>query len=150
MLQKIKNIITVVSTRITDVSFLGQAVFAVLVLLVSWSGVKSIQTNYELQKQISGLEQERDVQKLKNDNLKLKNEYLNTDEFLELAARRQFGKAAPGEKMVVIPKTVAMKYTKEIQVTTPELVQEKASEDKPGYQKNLEAWSEFLFRSGEQ
>jgi len=42
-------------------------VFTVIVLLISWSGVKSIQTNYGLQKQISKLQQENDVAKLQKE-----------------------------------------------------------------------------------
>ena len=40
-------------------------------------------------------------------NQKLQNEYLKSDAFLELAARRQFNRAAPGEKLLIVPKSVA-------------------------------------------
>ena len=134
------------SEYLNDTRVLGLLIFGVIALLVSWSGVKSIQTNYELQKQISTLKQQRDVQKLKNDNLKLRNEYYKTDQFLELAARRQFGKAAPGETLYNVPKAVALANTVEL----PEYNQKPVTQadNRPAYQKNLESWFNFLFHRG--
>lgn len=129
--------------QLQDVRVLGLLVFLVLVLLVSWSGVKVIQTNYELEQKISKLQQEVEVQELENANLKLRNEYYTTNEFQELAARRQFGLAAPGEKLVIIPKSVALAHT----VDLPELIKKTeviAIADKPKYQKNFEAWVNFF------
>ena len=36
--------------KLRDIRFAGQVVFAVIVLMISWSGVKAIQLNYNLQK----------------------------------------------------------------------------------------------------
>lgn len=112
--------------------------------MVSWSGAKAIQANYELQKQISVLIQQNEVQKLENDNFKLKNEFLNTNEYLDMKARREFGLASPGEKVLIIPKSVAQKYVADIpQKNAPaKLITEQA---KPWYQRNIEAWRQFLF-----
>lgn len=128
--------------QLRDVRAVGLLVFGVVVLLVSWSGVKVIQSNYELQKKISRLEQENSVQQLSNDNLELRNQYLKTDEYLELAARRQFGKGAPGETLVAIPKAVALAHTVDL---PKEEVQKPASvANRPTYQKNFEAWMNFF------
>ncbi len=126
--------------------FLGQIVFVVIVLLVSWSTAKAIQQNYDVQKQVAAKQKENDVQKLKNENIKIKNKYLETDEYLELTARRQLGKAAPGEIVVNIPKDVAMRYTVESSIKPDDQIQQEAEEDKPTYQRNLEAWNRFFFR----
>lgn len=125
----------------TDTRVLGLVSFALLAVLVTWSGVKAIQTNYDLQKQISKLTQENGVKKLENDNQALKNNYYKTDQFLELAARRQFSKAAPGETLVVVPKNIAQKYITNV---TPVAQAPVAPTHKPGYQKNLEAWMDFF------
>ena len=127
---------------LNDTKNLGLIAFGVIALLVSWSGVNSIQANYELQKQISELSQQNTVAGLENTNLKLRNEYLKTDQYLELAARRQFGKAAPGETVVNVPKKVALANTVEpknvaVKVATTE-------ESKPFYLKNLQAWVDFF------
>jgi cell division protein FtsB len=128
--------------QLRDVRVLGLVVFAVLALLVSWSGVKVIQSNYALQRQITKLQQQNEVLQLTNNNLKLKNQYLNTSEYLELSARRQFGKAASGEKLILVPKQVALAHT-----TTPAQPSKKTVKTqvhKPTYQRNFEAWMNFF------
>jgi cell division protein FtsB len=127
-----------------DVRQIGLLLFVVLVLLVTWSGIGVIQANYDLQKQIAGLKQSVDLQALENSNLKLRNEYFNTDQYLELQARRQFGKAAPGEKLFVVPKQVALSHTIAPLPAPAKVTNEEP--DKPFYQKNFEAWMDFLFR----
>ncbi len=144
MFEKLKTKIVEFIKSLTDLRVVGQVFFAIIVILISWSGVKAIQANYELQKKIVRLEQEVEISKLENDNIKLENKYLETNEFLELAARRQFGKAAPGETLYIVPKKVAL-----AQVTPPADEAAKASSKKPQYQQNLEAWSSFFFRKSQ-
>lgn len=145
MLDKIKNIdYKKLIHDLRDVRMIGLLVFGIVVLLVTWSGIGVIQTNYELQKKISALDQEVDLQKLENSNLQLRNQYFNTEQYLELQARRQFGKAAPGEKLLLVPKSVALAHTKEIPKADKKT--ESPVAHKPFYQKNFEAWMSFLFR----
>src|SRR5438105_1802103 len=98
-------------TQFRDVRTLGLGVFLIVVLMVSWSGAKVIQRNYELQKQISELKQENDVQELANNNQRLENDYFKTNQYLELKARQDFGLGLPGETELILPKDVALKYT---------------------------------------
>ncbi len=126
--------------RLTDVSFLGQALFVVLVLLISWSGIKAIQTNYGLQKQISSLKQQNGVQKLQNDNLSLKNQYFNSDQYLELSARQNFGLADAGEQELVVPQSVALSYT----VDVPPAKTAEAAAKEPAYQQHFQSWVNFF------
>ncbi|MCA9332425.1 septum formation initiator family protein [Candidatus Saccharibacteria bacterium] len=143
MFTKIKNIFHKSKLeQFKDVRVISLIFFAVIVLLVSWNSVNVIQTNYELQKQIARMEQENEVKKLENENQKLKNQYYNTDQFLELQARRQFGKAAPGETLILVPKEVALSKT----VDEP---QENSSSktqlpSKSTFQKNFESWMNFF------
>ena len=127
--------------RLRDIRFAGLVGFVFIVLLVSWSGVKAIQSNYELQKQISTIQQQNAVQKLSNTNLQLENEYYNTDTYLELSARQNFGLAQPGEKEILVPKDAALSYTvdppKAEQADTPTTKQ-------PASQRNFEAWVDFF------
>lgn len=129
------------AVRMRDPKFAGMMLFVVVVILISWSGVKSIQTNYELQKQIAGLEQQNDLQKLRNTNLDLENRYYNTNSYQDLQARLNFGLAAPGEKEIVVPKSVALNYTvdlpKESNATQPK-------DKQSGGQRNFEAWVSFF------
>jgi cell division protein FtsB len=126
-----------------DVRVIGFAVFGVLVLLVSWSGVRVIETNYELQKQVAEIQQENQVAELENNNLRLQNEYYNTDQYLELQARKQFGKGLPGETLLLVPKSVALAHTVE-PAKEDDKQAAKSSPNKPLYQRNFEAWREFF------
>lgn len=146
MLEKTKTYTKYAAQNVTDIRVLGQVIFGVIVLMISWSCVQAIQTNAELQKQITQLNQQNDVRKLENENLKLQNEYLNTPQFLEIAARREFGKAAPGEKVFVVSKTVAMAKTVNLPTQTKQQ-KFQTQAHQPSYEQNLEAWRNFFFHS---
>jgi len=127
--------------RLTDIRFAGQVVFVIIVLMISWSGVKTIQTNYGLQKQITALNQQNNLQKLKNENLQLENQYYNSNQYLELSARQNFGLAAPGDKELIVPASVAMANTVDLPTDAkPNL----ASAQQPAYQRYLESWINFF------
>jgi cell division protein FtsB len=126
-----------------DVRVVGLVVFLVVVLLISWSGIKVIDTNYSLQKQITRLKQQNDLQQLQDNNLKLQNQYFNTNQYLDITARQEFGLAAPGEKSLVVPTAVALAHTQNI----PSLDQQtKAAtvNHQPAYQRNFQAWMNFF------
>lgn len=130
-----------------DVRLAGLLVFLVIVLLISWSGVKVIQSNYALQQQIARLQQENQVQALKNENLKLQNEYLSSDQYLELSARQDLGLGAPGETELLVPKSVALAHIVNVPTASSNIPQPDAHQ--PFWQKNLQAWIDFyLHRPG--
>ncbi len=124
---------------------LGMLLFLVIALMVSWSSVKAIDTNYGLQKQISEIQQQNAVQQLANENQKLENEYFNTPQYLDIAARQDFGLALPGEKILLVPQTVAMTHT----VMLPQDMAKPPSipKSKPAYQRHFQAWMDFFFHS---
>ncbi|HUC90317.1 MAG TPA: septum formation initiator family protein [Patescibacteria group bacterium] len=129
--------------QLSDPRMVGLLLFLFVVLMIGWSGVKAIETNYGLQKQISKLEQQIAVQKLTNDNLKLQTDYYNTPQYLELAARKDFGLAGSGETVLVVPRSVALANT----VDLPRDKQKAAEAQKkePAYKRNMQAWMDFLF-----
>jgi len=140
--EKLKQILNnPYASSLQDTRVLGLIAFGVIALLVTWSGVKSIETNYQLQKQIAELTQQNEVAKLENSNQKLRNEYYKTDTFLELAARRQFGKAAPGETLYLVPKKVALAHTVNLPSEKPPTTQ---ADSRPEWQKNMESWFRFF------
>ncbi len=136
--QKVNNLIK----QLRDIRVVGLLVFGVIVLLVTFSGIGAIQENYELLKQIAQLEQENEIVRLENANQALKNQYYNTDQYLELEARRQFGLAAPGETVYIVPASEAFERIAELpseeQSTPPPRI------EKPFYQENFEAWMDFF------
>jgi cell division protein FtsB len=131
--------------RLVDARNIGLYVFAIIVLAITWSGVKTVQRNYDLQKKISELRQQNTVIDLQNQNTDLQNKYFQTDEYLELAARQNLGLAAPGEKVLIVPKNTALKYVDpslSSSVNSPSITS--ASDHSSKYIKNIEAWRDFL------
>jgi cell division protein FtsB len=128
---------------LTDPRVLGFLAFGVVTLLVTWSGIKAVQKNYELEKRITISRQNSEIQKLENENLKLRNHYYESAQYLELSARRQFGKAAPGETLYTVPEEVALSKTVEPAAKLQTPAEEKASQ--PRFQQNFNDWAEFLF-----
>jgi len=146
MFTKIKHYqqkIAGLSEQVRDVRMLGLGLFLVIVLLISWSGVKIIDTNYELQKQISELRQQNEVKRLANENLKLQNQYLETNQYLDVAARQNFGLAAPGETVLSVPKEVALSYTIDLP-NTEQAETATVKKKQPAYQRNFQDWMDFF------
>lgn len=146
MFAKIKNYETTIvywAKQLRDLRVVGLLVFLAIVLLVSWSGVKAIETNYRLQKQISALRQENTVRQLANENLKLENQYFETPQYLEVAARDDFGLAKPGETVLNVPRTVAMSFT--VDLPKPPAPKQEPKAQPPAHQRNFQAWMDFLF-----
>jgi cell division protein FtsB len=142
-LKNYQNHLTKNARQLKDVRVIGMLLFVVVVLLVSWSGVKAINANYALQRHISALEQQNAVKKLANENLTLQNAYYNTPQYLELAARQDYGLAAPGETVLIVPQGVAIAHT-------VELPQDRAVSDatkvakKNAFQRNFQSWMDFF------
>jgi cell division protein FtsB len=129
--------------QLHDVRVVGLLTFTVMVLLISWSGVKAIDTNYGLQKQISELEQQNQVHELSDNNLKLQNQYFNTNQYLELAARQNFGLALPGETELIVPKSVAIAHAADVQ-NTEEVQAAQTKAKQPSYQRHFQEWMNFF------
>ena len=103
-----------------------------------WQTVKVVQRNYALQGQVDRLEDEVAVLELQNQRLKYDIEYYKTDEYLELAARKEFNKRGVGERVVALSKDDA----KDIPLPEDRI----DSLIKPQYQENFEQWLFFLFK----
>ena len=146
MYDKIKNYLESNSVKnLQDVRIVGLIIFGVIVLSVTWSGVGAIETNYNLQKQILQLKQQNSLSSLQNNDLQLQNQYYNTNEYLELQARQLLGKALPGEKLILVPKSVAM--AQNIDIPSDRILNAEQPPIKPKYQNNFESWVNFFFRS---
>ena len=148
MLDKIKKYQDSVAIKsLSDIRTLGMIAFGVIALLVTWSSVRVVQTNYELQKQMSAMQQQNDVKELENNNLELSNQYYNTDTYLELAARRHFNKAAPGEKLIIVPKAVALSHSIDVPKpkTAADNITDTVEASGSSFQRNFNAWLDFLF-----
>ncbi len=132
------------SKQLTDVRNIGLYIFGIVVLAIAWSGAKTVQNNYELQKQINQLKQENVVLGLNNDNTGLQNGFYKTNEYLDLSARQDLGLAAPGEKVLLVPKSVAMKYVDPALETSQNSSGISPADTRPKYIRHLEDWRDFL------
>jgi len=149
MFTKIQNFWNSSRTRqLTDIRNISLYVFAVVVLAITWSAAKTVQSNYELQKEVSKLKQQNEVLKLYNENVALENKYLATDQYLELAARQNLGLAATGEKVLLVPSSVAMKYIDKSLLPQSDTSGSAEEDTSPDYIKNLRAWRDFLLGRG--
>ena len=68
-----------------------------------WGTVQTLQKNFTYQQQVDALTQNVELERLRNENLKFQQQYFRSEEFLELSARQRLGKAAPGEKLIILP-----------------------------------------------
>jgi cell division protein FtsB len=128
--------------ELQDIRVAGLVIFGIIVLLISWSGVKAIDTNYQLQRQIVRLQKQNELAKLDNSNTALENDYYKTNQFLELSARQNLGLAQPGETELSVPKDIALRYAAAVPKASTAAI--KASNKQPTYQKNLQAWVNFF------
>lgn len=143
MFSKIKNNQTL--KTIFDTQNIGLYALFLVALSVTWSSIRIIQKNYEIEKNITVLSQEVAVLQQQTENQKLINQYFKTDAYLNLAARRYFSKAAPGEKVIIVPGEIAQTYIKKAPEPTPE--PENALKNS-SLLNNFKAWGKFL--SGER
>jgi cell division protein FtsB len=128
-----------------DVRNVGLLVFTVIVLLISWSGVKAVQTNYGLQKQIAQLQQENAVQNLEDTNLALQNQYYTTNQYKEVTARQNLGLGMAGETELLVPRGVALEHT--VQQPSAAAVTSQVPKQ-PFWQRNFQAWINFFLHRG--
>ncbi|HEV7453905.1 MAG TPA: septum formation initiator family protein [Candidatus Saccharimonadales bacterium] len=128
--------------QLRDPRMIGLLLFLLIVLLIGWSGVKAIDTNYGLQRQIAKLQQQNEVQKLTNGNMKLQNDYYNTPQYLEISARKDFGLATKGETVLVVPRAVALAHIVDLPKPESEIVKKQAHQS--AIQRNFNAWLDFF------
>lgn len=126
-----------------DTRVIGLVLLLLIVLMVSWSSANVIGTNYNLQQQIKTLEQENRVNQLTNDNIRLQNEYYQTPQYLDIAARQHFGLASKGETVLSVPNSIALRFTVDSpdSATRPET---EAKKVQPVYQQNFQSWMDFF------
>ena len=126
-----------------DIRYSGQLIFAIFIILLTWSGIRSVETNYRLLRQINEIDQQNQLQQLENSNIDLGNQYLNSNQYLDISARQNLGLALPGEQELLVPKSVALAHV----VSSPYKQADKnVSSSKPG---NFQSWIDFFLHRNE-
>ena len=126
-MSKLKRYLTI-SNAVTVV-----VIIAVLVLV--FMTVKTLEQNYQSEIYIKQSELENSIQGIENENMKLRQDYYKSSEYLELAARMA-NKSLPGESLVVLPET-------------HEQINEGVASLPVDDKTNPEKWLEFLFGNHE-
>lgn len=126
MLDRIKKHLT-----LNNVVLIGATLLA---LSWAWSTVNVLSKNYNLERQVQQASLDNQVMELQNQNLKLEQAYYQTDEYLELQARKLLNKANPGEHLVILSQTKSEDENDSDSYDSTEV-------DKS----NFEQWMDFLF-----
>ena len=126
--------------RLRSVATVNNGVLFIALLLAVvwvWSTIEAIQRNFALQQQVDALQQEIAVSELENKTLELQRHYYNSPEYLELSARQRLNKAAPGEKLLILPPNTVRPAMEEQPETIGEVPITQRS--------NFAQWMYFLF-----
>lgn len=100
-----------------------------------WGTVQTLQKNFTYQQQVDALNQNVELEKLRNQNLQFQQQYYKSDEFLELSARQRLGKASPGEKLIILPDSRTITDTSQTDTAAPAAPQAG----------NIAQWLQFFF-----
>ena len=107
----IKSIVRSVSEyakRASRPDIIAAVVIAATVIGVTVNTSAVIMQNYQLERDVRVMEQKVIVAEIEFETQKAKNQYYGTDYYLDIAARKQLSKGSPGEKLIIVPKSVAM------------------------------------------
>ncbi len=105
---------------------------AIVALGWAWSTINVMTKNYNLERQVQEAELDNQIMELQNENFKLEQAYYQTNEYLELQARKLLNKAVVGEHMVILPQATSDTTGKNSKIKTIE-------------KSNFEQWVDFLF-----
>lgn len=100
-----------------------------------WGTVETLQKNFAYQQQVDVLNENVELEQLRNQNLQFQQQYFRSAEFLELSARQRLGKASPGEKLIILPDSRGITDQTGVSGGIPSAV--KAS--------NVTQWMQFFF-----
>ncbi len=119
---------------------LSNAVVIVAFLIAAtwvWNTVVAIQRNFDLQQQTDKMAEQNAVLELENKTRIFENKYYQSNEYLELSAREHLNKAAPGEKLLILPPNTVQPAANKQPV---------AADDIPiAERSNFAQWVYFLF-----
>lgn len=124
---------------------LNNVVMAVALVIATgwaWGSVSMIQTNFNAQKSLEDQRRQLELTQLEVDTLQYQQNYYKTDEYKDLAARKDLGLASPGEDVLLLPpNTQSVKDADSRDVTT---LAAQSSGDNRSTESNFDQWMSFL------
>ena len=110
----------------------------ILCFVCTYQSIVSMSRNWELSERLTAEKRELELLSMEVEAAELENQYLASNEYQELIARRNLDKKLEGENMVVMPENSEAAKTKRQQVKTVENVKTYS---------NFEKWMMYLFPS---
>lgn len=108
-------------------------------LMWTWGSIDSMTRNWSLAQELMNRQREKALLELEVETLELENEYYESTEYKELAARKYQGKMLPGETMIYLPDNSEAAINKHKISTEEDVTIATAT------MSNLEQWLAFLF-----
>lgn len=139
-MNKIKNAIRRANYKLRHDFFSVENVvlFLAIVLCFTWTyqSIKAMSRNWELSEKITASRKDLELAKIEVELAEIENEYYKSEEYQEIAARKNLDKQYPGEHMVVMPEnSVEAKNDEDQNKVTVEPEKEYS---------NFEKWMKFL------
>jgi hypothetical protein len=110
MIKKLTHYLKLLAKNITNPELIAGSVIAITVVAVTINTSSVIMQNYTLERDVRVAEQKVAIAQEELETQKLKNNYFKSDAFLDIATRKQLSKGLPGEKLIIVPKSVALTY----------------------------------------
>ncbi len=114
-------------------------VAVIFCLAWTWGSIDAMTRNWSLAQELMSRQRERAVLELEVETLELENEYYQSYEYQELAARKYQGKMLPGETMIYLPDNSEAAINKHKTSETDDTTLATTA------MTNLEQWLAFLF-----
>lgn len=108
-------------------------------LLWTWGSISSMSRNWSLAQELLSKQREKALLELEVETLELENDYYESPEYQELAARKYQNKMLPGETMVILPENSEAARHKHSSSSSTQLGSSTSE------MSNFEQWMKFLF-----
>ena len=105
-----------------------------------WGSISVMQTNFSAQKMVDEQKRQLELTQLQVDTLKYQQNYYNSDEYKDLAARQDLGLVSPGEKVLILPPNSATAQQQDKLDAKREVTSAQATEPVS----NFEQWLELF------
>ena len=112
---------------------IGSVIGALIAVYIGFYLLQTVMRNYQLQREISLLQQQINNLEVEQQELKYRIQYYQTENYKEKEAREKLGLQAPGESVVILPNNT--KATEQLEGSTVA---------KKPKRSNLQQWWDFL------
>lgn len=100
---KIRKLIYHIKHRYATMNNVVVAIAVVIAASWAWGSISMMQRNFALQKDIDAKQRELQLTELEVQTLQFEQNYYQSNEYKDLAARERLGLAAAGEKVLILP-----------------------------------------------